>query len=673
MSLRDRLRRRTERVEPQESAASLDVVVDVPPMSPSDSEAAFLESLETPPSQRAPRGKPEQTGLGTLGFSGEHAAEPLSAVEQLKVDLHRQLIDRLDLEALERISDEAELTKQIRDAVLEFLRAESTPLSQRERDEVVDQVIYEITGLGPIEPLMRDSTISDILVNNARDVYVERRGKLTRVDAVFRNDAHLIAVIDRIVSRVGRRVDESSPMVDARLPDGSRVNAIIPPLALDGPVLSIRRFGAGLSMHELLANGALSAGMATFLAGCVRARLNIIVSGGTGAGKTTLLNALSAFIPATERLITIEDAAELRLQQEHVVRLETRPPNVEGRGEVAARDLVRNALRMRPNRIIIGEVRGAEAVDMLQAMNTGHEGSLATIHANSPRDAIARLETMVLMSSANLPMKAIREQIASTLDLIVQVNRQADGSRRITSITEVVGVETDTVVTRELFEFKQRGVADGTVVGSFRATGLHVAASISERLAIAGVQLPPTVFDNNDDERDDARRTTAAVIPDKEWGSVVESISQAQANGGVVRALQNALAEERRAAAELQRRLDAAERVAARPAPLGEAAVTMLGFIESIDELARAGESSSDPAERDRAAQLRKRATALAAALGLQEIAATNVPVNDTEHDVLRTVTLADRPPHSVVEIVQRGFRLNDRVVRRAQVNATAG
>jgi pilus assembly protein CpaF len=311
----------------------------------------------------------------------------LSAVDQLKLELHRKLVERLDLAALERITDEALLTTQIRNAVIEFIRAEQAPLSATEREEIVEQIIYEVTGLGPIEPLFRDGSISDILVNGPRDVYIERRGKLSRTNIAFRDNAHLLTVIDRIVSRVGRRVDESSPMVDARLADGSRVNAIIPPLALDGPVLSIRRFGAELTAADLVAKGAMTDAMLTLLAGCVLARLNILISGGTGSGKTTLLNALSSFIPAAERVVTIEDAAELRLQQDHVVRLETRPPNSEGRGEVMARDLVKNALRMRPDRIILGEVRSAEALDMLQAMNTGHEGSLATIHANTPRDA----------------------------------------------------------------------------------------------------------------------------------------------------------------------------------------------------------------------------------------------------------------------------------------------
>jgi pilus assembly protein CpaF len=438
------------------------------------------------------RAKERASGIYTGGRQREQPT--LSAVEQLKVDLHRRLIERLDLEALEQVKDEGELSRQIRAAVVEFLRAEQTPLSQTEREEVVEQIVYEIIGLGPIEPLFRDPTISDILVNGAHEIYIERYGKLVRVPASFRNDAHLLSVIDRIVSKVGRRVDESSPMVDARLPDGSRVNAIIPPLALDGPVLSIRRFEADLAVQQLIQNGTLTEGMIRLLAGCVHARLNIVISGGTGSGKTTLLNALSSFVPADERIITIEDAAELRLNQEHVVRLETRPPNAEGRGEVISRDLVKNALRMRPDRIIVGEVRSAEALDMLQAMNTGHEGSLTTIHANTPRDALARLETMILMAGTALPTRAMREQISSAVDVLIQIARLADGSRRVMSITEVTGMEGDVVTTQEVYRFRRRGItAEGQVVGQFEATGVR--PLFVERLQVAGVELPPQMFD----------------------------------------------------------------------------------------------------------------------------------------------------------------------------------
>ena len=419
--------------------------------------------------------------------------ERISAVDQLKLELHRKLVERLDLAALERITDERVMTTQIRNAVIDFIRAEEAPLTATEREEIVEQIIYEVTGLGPIEPLFRDGTISDILVNGPKDVYIERRGKLSRTGITFRDNAHLLAVIDRIVSRVGRRVDESSPMVDARLADGSRVNAIIPPLALDGPVLSIRRFGAELSATDLVTKGAMTHSMLTLLAGCVIARLNILISGGTGSGKTTLLNALSSFIPVSERVVTIEDAAELRLQQDHVVRLETRPPNSEGRGEVLARDLVKNALRMRPDRIILGEVRSVEALDMLQAMNTGHEGSLATIHANTPRDAMARLETMILFAGTNLPNRAMREQISSAIDVVVQVSRMADGSRRITSITELTGMEGDIITLQEIFRYHRHGITtDGTVIGGFEATGVR--PTFVERLRLAGAELPLELF-----------------------------------------------------------------------------------------------------------------------------------------------------------------------------------
>ena len=417
----------------------------------------------------------------------------LSPVEDLKRAIHRQLIERLDLAALEALEDEAQLTLRIRQAVAELLRGETTPLSQAEREALVEEVVYEVIGLGPIEPFFRDRSVSDILVNGPRDIYVERGGRLERVPGGFRDNAHLLAVIDRIVSRVGRRIDESSPMVDARLPDGSRVNAIIAPLAVDAPVLSIRRFGAGLGADQLAARGAFTEDMQQFLRACVQARLNILVSGGTGSGKTTLLNALSACIPDSERIITIEDAAELRLQQAHVVRLETRPPNAEGRGEVTMRDLVKNALRMRPDRIIIGEVRAGEALDMLQAMNTGHEGSLTTVHANTPRDAIGRLETMVRFAGADLPDRAVREQVASAIDLIVQASRLADGTRRVVSISEVGDLTPDGVEVRELFRFRRDGVrADGTVEGAFEACG--VLPHSLERLAVAGVPVSTSLF-----------------------------------------------------------------------------------------------------------------------------------------------------------------------------------
>ncbi len=435
-------------------------------------------------------------GGGASGMFGPRKggdASALSPVDELRRSLHRKLIDRLDLEALEALTDEKQIASQIRQAVAELLRGETTPLSQTEREDLVEQVVYEVIGLGPIEPLFRDRTVSDILVNGPRDIYVERAGRLQRVPAQFRDETHLLSVIDRIVSRVGRRVDESSPMVDARLPDGSRVNAIIPPLAVDAPILSIRRFGTELGASRLVELGALTEDMLYLLAGCVKAKLNIVVSGGTGSGKTTLLNALSSFIPATERVITIEDAAELRLQQNHVVRLETRPPNSEGRGEVMTRDLVKNALRMRPDRIIVGEVRSAEAIDMLQAMNTGHEGSLTTVHANSPRDALSRLETMMLFSGTNLPDRAMREQIASALDVIVQVSRMSDGTRRIVSVTEVMGIDGEIVQLQEIFLFRKLGLTvGGRVSGEFEATGVR--PRFADRLVLAGIEVPGRLF-----------------------------------------------------------------------------------------------------------------------------------------------------------------------------------
>ena len=491
MSLIDRL---AGRKSPNGAAPATPVTTPVATPDP-------VKSSAPSPAQPIHTGAVAPTGSMRAGSSmytrGGREEEKLSAVDQLKIDLHHRLIERLDLEALEQIEDEGEVVHQIRLAVGEFLREESTPLSQAEREEIVEQVVWEITGLGPIEPLFRDPTISDILVNNARDIFIERKGKLSRVTAQFRNDGHLLAVIDRIVSRIGRRVDESSPMVDARLPDGSRVNAIIPPLALDGPILSIRRFGADLTVEQLIANGAMTMEMLQLLAGCVKARLNVLISGGTGSGKTTLLNALSSFIPADERVVTIEDAAELRLQQDHVVRLETRPPNSEGRGEVVARDLVKNALRMRPDRIIVGEVRGGEALDMLQAMNTGHEGSLTTVHANSPRDAIARLETMILMAGTNLPNRAMREQITSALDVIIQAQRLSDGTRRVVSVTEVTGMEGEVVTTQEVYRFKRRGVTpEGRIIGQFEATGVR--PMFTDRLRVSGIELPSRMFEGVD-------------------------------------------------------------------------------------------------------------------------------------------------------------------------------
>jgi pilus assembly protein CpaF len=376
------------------------------------------------------------------------------------------------------------------------LAQEAMPLSVSDRDRLVNDVQHELFGLGPLEPLLADPTISDILVNSHKTIYVERRGKLQTTNVAFKDDEHLMRVIERIVSSVGRRIDESSPMVDARLRDGSRVNAIIPPLSIDGPVLSIRRFGAEpLRMHMLIEHKALTKDIADMLQMCVTARLNVLISGGTGAGKTTLLNALSAYIPEDERIVTIEDSAELQLQQPHVVRLETKPPNIEGRGEVTQRDLVRNSLRMRPDRIVIGEVRGGEAIDMLQAMNTGHDGSLTTIHANTPRDALARLETMIQMTGMRLSDRAMRQQIASAIDLVVQVARLSDGTRRLTAISEITGMEGETITMQEIFVFERTGVdSSGQVIGRFKPTGIR--PRFAERLKASGLQLPRVFFED---------------------------------------------------------------------------------------------------------------------------------------------------------------------------------
>ena len=421
----------------------------------------------------------------------EHAPH---SFQEIKSRLHRTLINRMDLTKLSSLTQEQAHAEVSRLAET-LLSQDAMPLSVAERERLVNDVQHELFGLGPLEPLLADSTISDILVNSHRTIYIERRGKLERTDVSFKDDEHLMRVIERIVSSVGRRIDESSPMVDARLQDGSRVNAIIPPLSIDGPVLSIRRFGAEpLKMEKLVEYKALTREIAEMLQMCVTARLNTLISGGTGAGKTTLLNALSAYIPDTQRIVTIEDSAELQLQQPHVVRLETRPSNIEGKGEVAQRDLVKNALRMRPDRIVIGEVRGGEAIDMLQAMNTGHDGSLTTIHANTPRDALSRLETMIQMTGMNLSERAMRQQIASALDVVLQVARLSDGTRRVTSISEITGMEGDTITMQEVFHFERTGISpQGEVIGRFRPTGIR--PRFAEKLKAAGMQLPRMFFE----------------------------------------------------------------------------------------------------------------------------------------------------------------------------------
>jgi pilus assembly protein CpaF len=413
--------------------------------------------------------------------------------QDLKFTLHRKLLDRINLEALSSMAGER-VRAEIRAAVAKLVEEEKTPLSLVEKDRVIEEILDEVFGLGPLEPLLQDPTVSDILVTTPHLVYVERGGKLYRTPVEFKDDAHLLRIIEKIVSRVGRRVDESSPLVDARLPDGSRVNAAIPPVAVDGPLLSIRRFGrTALKGEDLVARLSLTEGMLELLKACVKARLNILICGGTGSGKTTLLNALSSYIPEDERIVTIEDAAELRLQQTHVARLETRPANVEGVGAIQIRQLVINALRMRPDRIIVGEVRGEEALDMLQAMNTGHDGSLTTIHANTPRDGLGRLEVMVGMSNANMGLRAIRQQVASAVNLFVQVSRFSDGMRRVTYITEVVGMEQDMITLQDIFMFDKTGISEtGKVLGRFRATGIR--PKFSERLKASGISLPAQLF-----------------------------------------------------------------------------------------------------------------------------------------------------------------------------------
>jgi len=414
--------------------------------------------------------------------------------QELKFTLHRKLVDKINLEALASI-DNARVRSEVRQAVIQLIDAEPTLLSSLEKQQISDEVLDEVFGLGPLEPLLQDPTISDILVNTFRQVYVERRGLLELTSVAFRDDQHLLRIIDKIVSQVGRRIDESTPMVDARLSDGSRVNAIIPPLAVDGPILSIRRFSTDKLMpNDLVERKALTQGMMELLEAAVKAKLNIIISGGTGSGKTTLLNALSVFINPKERIVTIEDAAELQLKQPHVVRLETRPPNLEGNGAVRQRELLVNSLRMRPDRIVVGEVRGEEALDMLQAMNTGHDGSLTTVHANSPRDAISRLEVMVSMANANMQVTAIRQQIASAVHLLIQVSRMTDGSRRVVAITEVTGMEGEIVTLQDLYVFEKRGLnPDGKVVGRFAATGIR--PKFYEKLMSAGIRLRTDLFE----------------------------------------------------------------------------------------------------------------------------------------------------------------------------------
>jgi pilus assembly protein CpaF len=423
-----------------------------------------------------------------------NGAEVASHYQELKDRLHQRVIEMLDLTAINSMSQEA-VTAQLTKLIEQLLQQESVPLNQRERTQLTQDILHETLGLGPLEPLLADQTINDILVNGYKQVFVERDGRLELTSVRFKDNAHLKKIIERIVSRIGRRIDESSPMVDARLADGSRVNAIIPPLAIDGPSLSIRKFSKDpLQLCDLVEKQSMTPEIGELLKAIVQARLNVLISGGTGSGKTTLLNVLSGFIPNNERIVTIEDAAELQLRQEHVVRLETRPANIEGKGEVDQRELVKNALRMRPDRIILGEVRGAESLDMLQAMNTGHDGSLTTVHANSCRDALTRIETLVSMAGFNLAAKAMRHYVSSALDVIIQIARMSDGTRKLISLQEVVGMEGDLITLQELFTFQQTGLDENRKVkGRFKATGVR--PKFAERLAAKGVALPPELFD----------------------------------------------------------------------------------------------------------------------------------------------------------------------------------
>jgi pilus assembly protein CpaF len=421
--------------------------------------------------------------------------------EDLKRHIHGKLVEKLDFARVKDLQSDA-LRKDIRRVIEHLCDTENPLLNRMERERLIDEILDETLGFGPLEALLKDPTISDILINGPHNIFVERRGKLEKTEIKFRDNDHLLQIIDRIVSKIGRRVDETSPMVDARLPDGSRVNAIIPPLALDGPTVSIRRFGSNpLKLEDLLNYKAFTPEMAMLMEACIKARLNVLISGGTGCGKTTLLNTLSSFIPNDERVITIEDAAELQLQQEHVVRLETRPPNIEGKGAVTTRDLVRNALRMRPERIIIGECRGAESLDMLQAMNTGHAGSMTTLHANNPREALSRLETMIMMGGFEMPIKAMRQQIASAIDIIIQANRLQGGPRKVTSISEVLNMEQDVIIMQDIFRFKQLGIdQNGRAFGQFESTGVR--PSFVPRLESKGIKLPSNLFQERILQRD---------------------------------------------------------------------------------------------------------------------------------------------------------------------------
>ncbi len=436
----------------------------------------------------------ETAESGVWALSEDEQFAPPDPFMELKLRIHERLIKELDVNKLNSHGPEA-ARRAVEETAGAMLLAEDVPLARQDRLRVISEIADEVLGLGPIEPLLRDPTITEVMVNGPNQVFFERAGILYLSDRTFRDDAHIMRIIEKIVFPLGRRIDDSSPMVDARLPDGSRVNAVIPPLAIDGPTITIRKFARDpYTDEQLIEMGTLTRPLVEFLKGCVQARLNIVISGGTGSGKTTLLNVLSGYIPPRERIITIEDPAELQLRQRHVLRLETRPPNIEGKGQVVQRDLVRNALRMRPDRIIVGEVRAGEAFDMLQAMNTGHDGSLTTVHANSPRDALARIENMVLMAGFDIPIKAVREQVSSAIQLLVHLNRMRDGTRKVTYVTEIAGMEGQIITLQDIFRFEQTGISkDGRVQGVLRATGLR--PKFSERLEQEGIQLPPNIYD----------------------------------------------------------------------------------------------------------------------------------------------------------------------------------
>jgi pilus assembly protein CpaF len=689
------------------------IVADAPPLPESNDAAAAMAAfeVEVPIDLSTELRLAAAIATPTLDSPGPASTvrEPIgpTSVSQLKLDVHRRLVDRLDLAQMDQVTDERQLKVQVRAAATEFMRGEDAPLSTSEREEIVEQVIDEIAGLGPIAPLVRDPTVSDILVNGAKDIYVERGGRLSRVNVSFRNEEHLRAVIERVLSRAGQRVDGSSPVVDARLPDGSRVNAILPPLTLDGPVLSIRRLGGDLSIEALTTTGTLTRRMATLLAAYVHARLNILISGAPGSGKTTLLNALGAFIPGAERVATIEDVAELRLQREHVVRLAARSLNDAGGGDVAARDLVRNALRMRPSRIIVGEVRGVEAADVLHAMSAGYEGSMATIHASSPRDALARLEHLLALAGTGLPARALREQIASTVDVVVQIARLADGRRRVVSITEVTGVdeEAGVITTSEIFVFKRSAIVGGRVLGRFGATGLR--PRFSERLQLAGVALPPRLFDESADDGDDAARAKAepngaagAIAGPNDVGNADERHARAVRQlESTIRALEASLEQEKcatetaQAGVEEMRAQVMAGRIeldnlrdevraaqydadeqrelqAALQHRLRSLAVAVMGFVDVLAEVIDAGGASPDEAMRGHTSRLRDSGGRLLSLFGLIEINGVGDKVDETRHEVVRRAPPNGRPAGTVAAVVRRGFTYYGQTVRRAQVVA---